>query len=646
MAAGQPVWKLDAAFGSGPSVAAPAWTDVSAWLDLAAGFSWSRGRQREADAVQPGKLTVTLDNADGRFTPGKPTLADGVTPHPYYPGLVVNLPLRLTCTLAGVTYPVQVAYADALPVAWENGYRSYVTITATDRFKLLTRRTLRSTLRETVLLDAPTAYYPMDEPAGGTAFASIAPSPQPPAQLLASKTGPGQVALAAVNSPLAGDPAGSAPHFAPGASSKYAITYLELSGRNTPNGPALNAARQFSLEAWVRFDEVTYGYALLYAYRPGDNNFVELYLDTSGILGFDNSFAGGNSIITHPTSVTAGVWHHVVAGNDVAAGRLTLALDGDYRYAAMATVPASTPLPNVEALAGLDSTTSTEQGYGLQGAMCHLAVYPTALSAQQIAAHYTAGRTGRLVNNNVTGRVAAIAAWTGIPATNLDPSNTTQVSAHDTNGKPTPDALADLAATEHGLLYFDAAGALRLRARGNIVNQTPAFTVDVQADGIDSATSFPLDDQLLANDVTLTRPGGGSARATDATSIAAYGVYAPGDRQLLLTTDGELLDAANYMLGQASQPQPRGDRVTLDPLTSPQLWPALLAADLGDEFTVTGLPAQAANPSAALLIEQYTASVSTDAATVTLDTAAADLTTYGILDDPVFGLLDNSVLFY
>ena len=69
-----PTFKLEAAFGYGPAAVTAGtavWTDISAYLDMYVGVTWSRGRQRAINAIQPGQLTVALDNSTGAFTPGK-----------------------------------------------------------------------------------------------------------------------------------------------------------------------------------------------------------------------------------------------------------------------------------------------------------------------------------------------------------------------------------------------------------------------------------------------------------------------------------------------------------------------------------------------------------------------------------------------
>lgn len=72
------------------------WTAVSAYLRLSAGVTITQGRSTASDDGQPGTLTLTLENFDGRFTPDNPT-------SPYYPNVVEGKRIRVGGTGGGVT---------------------------------------------------------------------------------------------------------------------------------------------------------------------------------------------------------------------------------------------------------------------------------------------------------------------------------------------------------------------------------------------------------------------------------------------------------------------------------------------------------------------------------------------------------------
>lgn len=84
--------------GWGGLIQAPwtiAWTDISQYVDMVRGVSISRGASDEVSDIQPGTMTLALDNSDGRFTPGNPS-------SPYFPYVRRNSPIRAAVTTAAV----------------------------------------------------------------------------------------------------------------------------------------------------------------------------------------------------------------------------------------------------------------------------------------------------------------------------------------------------------------------------------------------------------------------------------------------------------------------------------------------------------------------------------------------------------------
>ncbi|WP_143591290.1 hypothetical protein [Thermoactinospora rubra] len=66
----------------------PLWRDVSADVEWWQGVRISRRRSHELDEVQPGTMSLTLTNTDGRYTAGN-------TASPYYPNVRINRPIRI-----------------------------------------------------------------------------------------------------------------------------------------------------------------------------------------------------------------------------------------------------------------------------------------------------------------------------------------------------------------------------------------------------------------------------------------------------------------------------------------------------------------------------------------------------------------------
>jgi hypothetical protein len=78
--------------GWGGLVQAPwsiTWTDITRYVDVTSGVTITRGASDELSETQPGTASMTLDNSDGRFTPGNPS-------SPYAPFVRRNAPIRVS----------------------------------------------------------------------------------------------------------------------------------------------------------------------------------------------------------------------------------------------------------------------------------------------------------------------------------------------------------------------------------------------------------------------------------------------------------------------------------------------------------------------------------------------------------------------
>ncbi|HKY57857.1 MAG TPA: hypothetical protein VJL80_07450, partial [Aeromicrobium sp.] len=123
---------VEIAFDSGYTTAAASrtWTDVSAYVEADDILSIARGRGDEFSTPQPSRLSLTLDNRDGRFTP---EYASGA----YYPNVKKGRPIRVRATWplggGGTTHYRFLGYIDEWPVQWPGGgaEMSTVTISAT-----------------------------------------------------------------------------------------------------------------------------------------------------------------------------------------------------------------------------------------------------------------------------------------------------------------------------------------------------------------------------------------------------------------------------------------------------------------------------------------------------------------------------------
>lgn len=81
------VW-CEIGFVKDPSDGSPLWRDVTADVEWQDGVRISRRRSHELDEIQPGTLSLTLNNPDGHYTAGNVS-------SPYYPNVKINRAIRI-----------------------------------------------------------------------------------------------------------------------------------------------------------------------------------------------------------------------------------------------------------------------------------------------------------------------------------------------------------------------------------------------------------------------------------------------------------------------------------------------------------------------------------------------------------------------
>jgi len=90
----RPAVRIECAFdaGYGTAAASRTWTDITDYVKTAEGISIRGARQDEFSQPGPNTCSLTLNNSDGRFTPG-------LASSPYYPNVKLGRPLRVVANL-------------------------------------------------------------------------------------------------------------------------------------------------------------------------------------------------------------------------------------------------------------------------------------------------------------------------------------------------------------------------------------------------------------------------------------------------------------------------------------------------------------------------------------------------------------------
>ncbi|WP_320069749.1 hypothetical protein [Micromonospora sp. RTGN7] len=272
----------------------------------------------------------------------------------------------------------------------------------------------------------------------------------------------------------------------------------------------------------------------------------------------------------------AGVWHGV----------------GDTTF--WATVPGG------ETLAGPIGNVTTAHllgsDYAVDALVAHLVVTPAELPVVRDAfRRVSTGFAGERAGD----RIRRLAAEEGVAVEVVGDAATTELCGPQRSA-PLVDLLRAAARVDGGILQESRSLlGLLYRTRRSLYNQTPlplSYTSGHIAEPFE-----PLDDdEAVANDITVSRPNGSSARATRRTGplstqrppdgVGTYETTVSTD----VAADGQLPDHAGWLLHLGTVDEARYPRIRAD-LAAPGYTPGLAAAaagiDAGDVLALTDLPA-------------------------------------------------------
>lgn len=191
----------------------------------------------------------------------------------------------------------------------------------------------------------------------------------------------------------------------------------------------------------------------------------------------------------------------------------------------------------------------------------------------------------RLLNNVATGetpvpgcsagqlsgaRINTLLNFAGFPTSmrSIDDGNST-MQADPGGNRSILAAIQTVEQSEFGAFFMSRQGEAKFLSRTR-VSEAADFTArlfsDVGTPGDLTYTNldFAFDDQLILNDVTVTRVGGTPQNAQSAESIAAYFIKSGQRSDILVETDSESLDQAETLLNARKNSDIRIDAMTLN----------------------------------------------------------------------------------
>jgi hypothetical protein len=153
--------------------------------------------------------------------------------------------------------------------------------------------------------------------------------------------------------------------------------------------------------------------------------------------------------------------------------------------------------------------------------------------------------------------------------------------------------------------------------------------------------TLDFSDNLILNDVHLTRTGGTEQVAMDLGSQTQYGIRSSLETDIQLVSDSAILDRAEIQVQRYAQPVLRLEGL-VDNAMQHGLWRRVLIREISDIVKVVESRTQTSQVSS---LEGISHDIGRDGSwTVTLAVAPSSLVFAGILDDPTYGLLDSTAI--
>lgn len=461
-------WKFEIALHSQPDDPFPVFdTDLTGYVDGV--LTGGHGRPSELQSVDPGTLSLVLNNADHRFTLGN-------TISPYYPYWKHARRLRVRDTIGYRTFDIFNGYLELPDINdWaESGSDQVVAVTAVDRLTRLDRsRKLKGVIAEHVLLNggaALWAYWPMTEVAGPT-YRTISPtaradlvetlvvSTDPSIDPNLNQYAPASATIAADDTPV--------PNFGPqmklfsGTYSPILETQLKASSFGSYAVPAnatvsvvlwVSPSTTSSLDGQWKPIDLAFGTGLGGGFiRIRRTNSTEApgavwkasFTDDLGAAWTSNAY--GPYSATKPTLLACRI--------SLSTNAMSLFVDGtEYLATVTGTMPSTINLLNASV------------GNAFTGGLGHLQVYISSGSSDYTLASQRAqlavGMFG-LAGQTTGQRLTTVASYAGIPAGDLlIGAGASFMSKARLAGASAFSAMKIAETTEQGALFADGAGRL------------------------------------------------------------------------------------------------------------------------------------------------------------------------------------------
>lgn len=574
-------------------------------------------------------------------------------------------------TTAGPTwFPVYTGYVERYPQKWDTGgFRGLKSLEAVDALSPLSRAVVNQSYAQTVLADGPNSYIPYNDD-GFPQTVLLPKGGQPPIGYTQLGTQSGAVNFGGDTFPDGSKAVTVSQQNADPVTTgdTTMLTYL-----GTRQGAISMNPQAFTLEMWVKFTAgVIYGGAA--AMQVGESTVGEVTGPVKGLMlytaggqldwhlldpnGGDSGLYATYSAKPYPD----GKWHHIVLVM-LGGSMMKAVIDGTSNpvHAFGFTASAAILLNNLYIQA--------QTYYGdpvSQVSVANWATYPATLSDATITAHYQRG-TGYL--GELPG-VRALRLLTKYWSTNVttDPGKTALSPDFYYDPPATPgqapqavsvlSALEDIADTEMGLTWVDAAGKVHFDSRDTrYLNQQSALFVFGENEGAGELPylndiEYDYDPTYVYSEADLTCDNtGNTLTSVNATSQTNYGQRIL-SKTMYAQNEWDVQQAANFYTQRYAKPAgapgttvpPRITTLSIDPGSNPKLFAAALSLDIGERVTVKRRTSAGVTITGDYYIEQVNHQIDAQASTWTVhyQLSPVFVPSVWILGDAVKGVLGTT----
>jgi hypothetical protein len=615
-----------------------------------------------------GTTTVTFARADGVAGGAQAATVAGDT----YLGIPVDLymPWRYSMYWAGKWWPVASGWFGQLPQTWTNAWWGKVNAGGIDGLATLTAAN-PSALAGEILRRQPIAYWPLSDSSGAGQAQDASGNNAPALVQVSSKYGTGAngsadfgVSTQQIDNGLTG--ASSKTTFVGDSGTGWAQTGFTAAEMNTNQGFAL-------LGQGLDID-ITDGITII--------GFVMMNAADLALIGGSGTTYDQTLMIVRNTDPAAGVGQGAVlkvsvghtVGVDDRDPKVTVwdkdthtftttvcgggnLVSADFNMWAVSFDRTSWTFNNngttttgaadlVDTIHLIDVAGEADRfftGRMMNALHCHIAIFPRALSATEIARLAQAGIQGtpdpgvEFVSSRVIRKLNTV-GWRG-PRVVHESDLVTAAEGDDTG--TVAELVQRLSDYEDGLMFLDALGQLQWRghvpgyyqqSKATLGERTDLGEIPYQPGG-----TYAYDTTYVYNDVQVTNQQSNAVTgastsltaASDAASASRYGTRSL-PRSVRLNKTADIYGLAWSLLARYKAPEMRVGEVIVDCASYPAAWEFCLGVEVGDLVTVNKRPLNAPMISQLCRVLRVSPDIGPDTARWTL--------ALGVADDPVIVL--------